>query len=218
MFTNRHQAGDALAARVIDLDLSSPLVLALPRGGVPVALPVARALDAPLDLLMVRKLGLPGHAELAAGAVVDGARTDVVFNTDVLRRAGLTEADFDKMIADKLSQIEARRAMYLSGHAPLDAAGQDVIVVDDGIATGATVKAALKALRRRDPRQIILAVPVAPQDGIDELQSQVDGVVCIETPHPFYAVGAHYRSFEQVSDEDVVQMLQDYWNEQERST
>ena len=218
MFTDRHQAGDALAARVKDLGLLSPMVLALPRGGVPVALPVARALAAPLDLLMVRKLGLPGHAELAAGAVVDGARKDVVFNADVLRRSGLTEADFDKMIAEKLSQIEVRRAMYLSGRASLDVAGQDVVVVDDGIATGATVKAALKALRRRRPRQIFLAVPVAPQGGIDELQSQVDGVVCLETPQPFYAVGAHYRSFGQVSDDDVAQMLQEYWNRQERST
>lgn len=215
MFTDRTDAGVRLAEALVALGLTDPVVLALPRGGVPVALPVARALGAPLDLLMVRKLGMPGNPELAAGAVVNGAGHDVVFNRQLLRSMGLREEDFAAAISQKLSEIEARRKLYLEGRAPVSLKGHSVIVVDDGIATGATVKAALKALQRRDTGLIILAIPVAPRDTLDELASLADKVVCLEVPSSFYAVGAHYRVFDQVENAAVQKMLRSIWSEQE---
>lgn len=208
MFQDRADAGAQLAEALARAPLPlRPVVFALPRGGVPVALPVAGRLGAPLDLLMVRKLGLPGQPEVAAGAVVDGAAHDVVFNERIMRAMSLTEADFVDDIRHRLAEIKARRAKYLKGRAPIDVAGRCAIVVDDGIATGATVRAALRALRRRAPSEIILAVPVAPADAIDELKPLVDRLVCLETPAPFWAVGAAYRVFDQVSDDTVAQIL-----------
>ncbi len=203
MFRNREDAGRQLAERLAVARPDRPVVLALPRGGVPVALPVARTLEAPLDLLMVRKLGMPGHGELAAGAVVDGAEPQTVFNTRLLRSAGLSADDFKDQVAQKLREIDDRRARYLGGRAPVAVAGRTAIVVDDGIATGATMRAALKALARRSPAHIVLAVPVAPADTLAELAPLVDEAICLETPDPFYAVGAHYHDFEQVGDEQV---------------
>lgn len=208
IFRDRTHAGEVLADRLAGLPHKDTVVYALPRGGVPVALPVAARLDAPLDLLLVRKIGLPGQPEVAAGAVVDGAAHDVVFNQRILRAYGLSEADFDATVAEKLAEIEARRTRYLAGRPPSPATGRRAIVVDDGIATGATVKAALKALRRRAPEEIILAVPVAPADTLDELSRLVDQVVCLETPGYFRAVGAQYEQFGQVSDDEVTKMLQ----------
>jgi putative phosphoribosyl transferase len=216
MFRDRNEAGAALAEKLVALAPENPLVLALPRGGVPVAIPIARALGAPLDLLMVRKLGMPGNPELAAGAVVDGAGHDVVFNIQLLRSMGLREEDFAAAISQKLSEIEDRRRLYLEGRTPMPVAGKSVIVVDDGIATGATVKAALKALRSRGTELIILAVPVAPQDTLDDLAGLADKIVCLEIPPLFYAVGAHYRVFDQVEDAAVQKMLRSIWSEQEK--
>jgi putative phosphoribosyl transferase len=216
MFRDRNEAGAALAEKLVALAPENPLVLALPRGGVPVASPIARALGAPLDLLMVRKLGMPGNPELAAGAVVDGAGHDVVFNIQLLRSMGLREEDFAAAISQKLSEIEDRRRLYLEGRTPMPVAGKSVIVVDDGIATGATVKAALKALRSRGTELIILAVPVAPQDTLDDLAGLADKIVCLEIPPLFYAVGAHYRVFDQVEDAAVQKMLRSIWSEQEK--
>ncbi len=204
MFNDRDDAGRQLAEAVAAAAPRAPVVLALPRGGVPVARPVARRLGAPLDLLLVRKLGVPGQPELAAGAVVDGAAHEVVFNADVLRMTGLAEGDFDHAIRDKLKEIEARRQSYLQGRAPVDVEGRTAIVVDDGIATGATVRAALKALRRRAPQAIWLAVPVAPREAIAEMEPLVDRLICLEVPPMFYAVGAHYARFDQVDDAEVV--------------
>ena len=167
-------------------------------------LPVAEHLRAPLDLLMVRKLGVPGHEEFAAGAIVDGTDPHVFFNVDVLRSAGLKRGHFDAAIARKLSEIEARRARYMEGLAPVDCKGRTAIVVDDGIATGATVKAALMGLHARDPARIVLAVPVAPDDSLADLRPLVDEILCLSVPHPFNAVGAHYHRFDQVSDDEVV--------------
>ncbi len=203
MFKDRDEAGAALAEAVAAEAPDAPVVLALPRGGVPVAQPVARRLNAPLDLLMVRKLGVPGQPELAAGAVVDGAAHQVVFNRDVLRMLGQSEADFDDAIREKLDEIETRRKTYLQGRAPVDVEGRTAIVVDDGIATGATVRAALTALRQRSPRAIWLAVPVAPRAAIAEIRPLVDRLICLEVPHLFQAVGAHYARFDQVSDAEV---------------
>lgn len=206
-FTDRTEAGERLADKLQALTLTDPVVLALPRGGVPVALPVAARLKAPLDLILVRKLGCPGNPELAAGAVVDGAAHSVVFNPDVLAGLGLTPDDFTAAITEKLAQIEARRALWLTGRDPVPIAGRSVIVVDDGIATGATVRVALKALKDKGAREILLAVPVAPADSIDALRALSDGVICLATPAPFIAVGAHYARFEQVSDDAVTAML-----------
>ena len=195
MFQDRTEAGEKLAQELATLELTDPVVLALPRGGVPVALPVAK------------RLGAPGNAELAAGAVVDGPAHAVVFNADVLRMVGRSEADFDAAIATKLAEIEARRTKWLKGRAPVAVAGRSVIVVDDGIATGATVRAGLKGLSGRGAKEVILAVPVAPAETLDELAALTDRIVCLETPAAFYAVGAHYAKFEQVADETVTALM-----------
>lgn len=205
MFHDRTEAGERLADALEGRNLPDPVVLALPRGGVPVALPVARRLGAPLDLLLVRKIGMPGHRELAAGAVVEGGAP--VFNREVLRASGLTEADFDADIAEKRAEIAQRRRAWLAGRDPVDLTGRTAIVVDDGIATGATVRAALQGLTTRRPGRIVLAVPVAPADSLVSLAPLCDDIVCLETPYPFYAVGGHYLVFDQVADEAVAEML-----------
>ncbi|ALG91278.1 MULTISPECIES: phosphoribosyltransferase [Actibacterium] len=212
MFQDRAEAGEMLADALEKAAPAAPVVLALPRGGLPVAVPVARRLSAPLDLLLVRKIGMPGQPELAAGAVVDGPAHEVVFNDGLLRSMGLTETDFADSIAAKLEEIENRRKMYLGGRTPVTVEGRTAIVVDDGIATGATVRAALKALRKRGPAAIWLAVPVAPGDSLAEMAALVDKVICLEVPRPFYAVGAHYRVFDQVSDAAVVEALRSVWD------
>ena len=207
MFRDRTEAGEALAAALAAMPLTDPVVLALPRGGLPVAAPVAERLKAPLDLLLVRKIGVPGHEELAAGAVVDGPAQETVFNPGVLAMLGLREEDFAATVAAKLAEIETRRAQYMGDVPPVPLEGRSAIVVDDGIATGATVKAALLGLRRRNPREIVLAVPVAPADSLAELGPLVTRAVCLETPEPFFAVGAHYRHFPQVEDDEVAAIL-----------
>lgn len=206
-FADREEAGRRLADAMAELDFADPVVLALPRGGVPVAVPVAERLGAPLDLLMVRKIGTPGNPELASGAVVDGPAHQVVFNREILRHLNLAEADFEDAIAEQLKVIEERRKRYLAGRAPLPVKGRDAIVVDDGIATGATVKAALKGLRAQEPASITLAVPVGPPDTVAELRGMVDRVVCLETPAFFGAVGAFYDRFEQVTDDEVARTM-----------
>lgn len=205
MFEDRNSAGQILARQVIDLPLHDPVVLALPRGGVPVALPVAKALRAPLDLILVRKIGMPGNPELAAGAVVEGAAP--VFNAALLQSAGLGIGDFDDALARKRGEIAERRKMYLGERKAIDLAGRTAVVVDDGIATGATVRAALLGLQLRGPRRIILTVPTAPPDVVDELSGLVDTVICLFSPQPFWSVGAHYRDFCQVADDAVAAML-----------
>ena len=205
MFRDRTEAGEKLADRLAGMSLPDPVVLALPRGGVPVALPVAERLAAPLDLLLVRKIGMPGHSELAAGAVVEGGTP--VFNAELLGYHRLTPADFDADVAAKRAEIAARRAAWLTDRAPVDLAGKTAIVVDDGVATGATVKAALQGLATRGAARVVLAVPVAPADSLAALAPLCDDLVCLETPHPFFAVGGHYRVFDQVADEAVARML-----------
>jgi len=206
-FQNRVTAGEMLADQVAALGLDDPVVLALPRGGVPVAVPVARRLAAPLDLIMVRKIGVPGHQELAMGAVVDGAEPAVVWNTEVVNLIGPSKADRDAAVARQLDEIAARRSRYLQGRAPVAVKGRDAVVVDDGIATGATVRAALKALRRREPASITLAVPVAPGDTCHELAALVDHLICLQSPDPFFAVGAHYVDFRETVDDEVIRAL-----------
>ena len=212
LFQDRSEAGRALAAelkRIIGQDEtpSDPVVLALPRGGLPVGLEVARALEAPLDLLLVRKIGVPFQPELAAGAIVDGDDPQAVFNEDVLAMCGMREADFEPIMGRELAEIERRRALYLKDRKRAPVKDRTVIVVDDGIATGATVRAALKAVRRRGPKALILAVPVAPWETVETLKGEVDRLVCLDMPEPFLALGAHYQDFEQVRDDEVMRIL-----------
>lgn len=206
-YADRSAAGQALAAELAVLDLEDPVVLALPRGGVPVALPVARVLDAPLDLILVRKIGCPGQPELAAGAIVDGPPEHVHLNIPILRAFGLRRKDLAQTIETRRAELADRRRRWLGGRGPVAVAGRSAILVDDGIATGATVQAALMALRDRGPARIVLAVPVAAQDTLENLAPLVDQVVCPLVPRDFQAVGLHYRRFDQVSDDTVTRIM-----------
>ncbi|PRX37704.1 Predicted phosphoribosyltransferase [Meinhardsimonia xiamenensis] len=207
-FADREEAGQLLAERLAaEGPWNDPVVLALPRGGVPVARPVADRLGAPLDLLLVRKIGAPGNPELAVGAVVDGTDREAVWNDDLLRLMGLSREDMAPAVARALAEIEERRRLYLGDRAPVPVEGRDVIVIDDGIATGATMRAALRAVRRRNPASVTLAVPVAPADTLHELRPLVDRLVCLAVPEPFHAVGLHYEDFRQTTDEEVRALL-----------
>ena len=206
MFEDRRDAGRQLARALRRLALQDPVVLALPRGGVPVAVEVAQALDAPLDLLLVRKIGAPFQPELALAAVAEDG--SVSTNDDLVDpddRA--TRAYIDREAARQLGEIARRRQLYLGGRPPLPLAERTAIVVDDGIATGATVRAALGLLRQQRPARIVLAVPVAPRRVVEELRAVADEVVCLDTPAAFEAVGRHYRRFGQVRDDEVAAML-----------
>jgi len=207
LFHDRRDAGIHLAKALAHLASSRPLVLALPRGGVPVAFEVARALHADLDLLFVRKLGAPGYEELGIGAVVDGADPQLVLNEDVVRQLGPTPEYIRAEMRRQLAEIDRRRRAYLGDRDPLPVAGRTVIVVDDGIATGGTIKAALKGMNKAHPARLILAVPVAPAEVIASLRDECDDVICLYEPYPFYAVGAHYVVFDQTSDAEVVRLL-----------
>lgn len=207
-FESRTQAGKRLAERLEAEHFENPVVLALPRGGVPVALEVARRLNAPLDVLLVRKIGLPGQPELALGAVVDGEDRSIVVNDDVLRATGFDSSDVARLAEPQIKEIERRRKLYFNNRVPASVSGATAIIVDDGVATGATVRAAIDALRKRKPRSIVLAFPVGPEEAILELQQAADKVICLETPPGFFSIGAHYADFRQVSDEDVIAMLE----------
>lgn len=206
-FDDRSDAGRRLAKALAEYRGRGAVVLALPRGGVPVAAEVAAALDAPLDLILVRKIGVPSQPELAMGAVVDGAAPIVVRNEEVIELSGVTADEFDATCASELAEIERRRKLYIGDRARAEIAGQVVIVVDDGIATGATTKAALQAIRKRKPKELVLAVPVAPPDAVEKLRPEVDALICLETPEPFGAIGYFYRDFRQVSDREVMAIL-----------
>jgi predicted phosphoribosyltransferase len=200
-----------LAAALAGYRQRAPIVLALPRGGVPVAAEVAKALKAPLDLVLVRKIGVPGQPELAMGAVADGAAPVTVRNTDIIRYAGVSEAEFDAVRDAELHEIERRRNHYLGGRARINVSGRTVIVIDDGIATGATTRTALRALRAQGAKELVLAVPVAARDTLEELREELreeaDTIVCLERPAFFQAVGAFYRDFRQVADAEVIEIL-----------
>jgi predicted phosphoribosyltransferase len=206
-FENRAQAGRQLAQALAHYQDQQPVVLALPRGGVPVAAQVAEALKAPLDLILVRKIGVPMQPELAMGAVVDGAKPLVVRNEDVIELAGISETEFKKVCDEELAEIERRRARYLGGRARAEVEGKTAIVIDDGVATGATTRAALRATRLRKPQKLVLAVPVAPTESLSELREEADDVVCLEDHEMFGAIGYYYADFRQTSDQEVIDTL-----------
>jgi predicted phosphoribosyltransferase len=206
-FRNRADAGQKLAQALRSFKDQHPAVLALPRGGVPVAAEVASALGAPLDLILVRKIGVPMQPELAMGAVVDGAAPVIVRNEDVIELAGVEEAEFRAVCDSELAEIERRRKRYLGTRERVEVAGRVVIVIDDGVATGATTRAALRATRLRNPSRLVLAVPVAPTDTVAAMRQEADDVVCLEEHEFFGAIGLYYADFRQISDEEVIETL-----------
>lgn len=207
MFADRSEAGRLLARRLAGYAGRDAVVLALPRGGVPVAVEIATALAAPLDLLLVRKIGLAWHPELAVGAVIDGPEPIIVTNDDIMRLTN-TSDDYVRQEAQvQLKEIARRRRLYLGGRQPIDVSGRTAIVVDDGIATGATMRAGLRGLARRKPARIVVAAPVAAAQLVEELRAEADEVVCLRAPEALGAIGLYYRDFRQLTDEEVVELL-----------
>jgi len=206
-FIDRLDAGRQLAQRVATLKLDQPIVYALPRGGVPVAAEIAAALNAPLDLVLVRKIGAPMQPELAVGAVVDGDEPELVINHDIARQTGADDEYIQSTCARELAEIDRRRARYLGNRPRPNPQGKTVIVVDDGIATGATAIAALHALRKRGAARRIVAVPVAPADTIDRLRKEAEDVICLMQPLDFWGISGFYHDFHQLEDAEVTRAL-----------
>jgi len=209
-FIDRTDAGRRLAKALASYKSRKTVVLALPRGGVPVAAEIAEALGAPLDLILVRKIGAPSQPELALGAVVDGASPVTVRNEEVISLTGVSEHEFAAARDRELAEIERRRKTYLGDRPHPQLASRTVIVVDDGIATGATARAALQAMRLHKPSKLVLAVPVAPTETLRKLRSEVDDLVCLEDYEDFGAIGLFYSNFRQVSDAEVIALLERY--------
>lgn len=206
-FENREEAGERLAAALGRLRDADVVVFALPRGGVPVAAPIARALHAPLDLALVRKIGAPHQPELAMGAVADSGTPVVVRNEDVIALLDVGDERFERICARECAEIVRRRELYLGSRRRADAKGRIAIVVDDGVATGATTRAALQAVRALEPARLILAVPVAPAEVLEALRGEADEIVCLEVHDLFRGVGGYYADFHQVADEEVIALL-----------
>jgi putative phosphoribosyl transferase len=208
-YSDRRSAGVELARRLSDYaDRQDVVVLGLPRGGVPVAYEIARALRAPLDVFLVRKLGLPGHAELAMGAIASGGVR--VLNDEVLNWYAVPPAVIDRAAAEEQAELERRELAYRHGRPPLDLQNRTVILVDDGLATGSTMKAAVRAVRAHGPARIIVAVPVGARETCRALADIADEVVCTQTPEPFSAVGLWYRDFSQTTDAEVRALLEQH--------
>ena len=207
IFTDRKEAGQRLANKLaVYANAGDVLVLALPRGGVPVAYEVARRLKAPLDIFMVRKLGAPDQKELAIGAIATGGI--MVLNSDIVQSLRLTQKDIDLVIAEEQQELERREKAYRDGRPTPEIAGKTVILVDDGLATGATMRAAVLALHEYKPARLVIAVPVAAETTFKLFENKVDAIVCAVTPTPFYSIGMWYDDFSQITDEEVRELLQ----------
>ena len=206
LFQDRSEAGRILA-RQLEKYKNRPdvLVLALPRGGVPVAYEVAKELNAPLGIFLVRKLGVPGHEEVALGAIATGGIR--ILNEDFIRRLGIPRRVVDAVTAREQQELARRERLYRGDQPAPDIKGRTVIIVDDGLATGSTMKAALAALRKQEPVKLVVAVPTAPPETCDSLRADADEVICAVTPDPFLAVGAWYRGFDQTTDDEVRDLL-----------
>jgi putative phosphoribosyl transferase len=207
VFTDRSDAGRQLAERLLARNETDPVVLALPRGGVPVGFEIARALTAPLDLVLVRKIGAPCDEELAIGAVADGTEPELVTDAELIADLDVPAAYLDAAKSAALREIERRRRLYLGDQAPVSVTDRTAIVVDDGIATGATMLAALRMTRRRKPARILLAVPVVAQPVLRRLRREVDAAVSLHTPADLASVGHFYHRFPQLRDEEVIALL-----------
>jgi predicted phosphoribosyltransferase len=206
LFEDRKDAGRKLAAKLASFaGRDDVTVLALPRGGIPVGFEVARALGAPLDVFVVRKLGVPGHEELAMGAIASGGAVSV--NQEVVTALGITDEQLGELAEAEAAELAWREQLYREGRHPAQLRGRTVLVVDDGLATGSTMFAAILALRELDPARIVVAVPVAPADTCREIRQQADELICLDTPEPFFSVGQFYRDFSQTSDEEVRSLL-----------
>jgi putative phosphoribosyl transferase len=206
-FYDRSEAGRRLAAELAKYKDEDVVLFALPRGGAPVAAAIAVALHAPLDLILVRKIGVPFQPELAMGAVADAGTPLIVRNESVIAEAGVTKAEFDAVCRRELAEIERRRLLYLGGRTRPEVRGRIAIVVDDGVATGATTRAALRAVRARNPKKLVLAVPVAPVDALQSLRQEADETLCLEAHRNFIAIGCFYIDFRQIDDQEVVAIL-----------
>jgi predicted phosphoribosyltransferase len=205
MFNDRAEAGRTLAKSLSDYKGKKVVVFAIPRGGVVLAYEVAKALDAPLDLIIPRKIGAPNEPEFAIGAVTEDGTT--ILNQDAIQYLGVSDVYIQQEVKRQIAEIKRRMKRYL-GYGPRPSVeGKTVILVDDGIATGATIRAAIASIRKKKPDSIVLAIPVGPPDTVEELRKEVDLVVCLMTPEPFFAIGQFYRRFEQLDDEEVVQIL-----------
>lgn len=206
-FADRQDAGWRLAERLLPLAAEDPVIVALPRGGVPVAREIALALDAPLDILAVRKLGAPHNPEYGIGAVAeDGTRA---IDSEAISVLGIENRILESIVARETAELRRRVGLYRDGRAPIELADRTVIVVDDGVATGVTDAAALLALRRRNPRRLVLAVPVCAPESAQRLREYADEIVCLQAPPFFRGVGERYRDFSQVSDEEVMAVLEE---------
>lgn len=213
LFEDRTDAGRQLAEKLSEYtNRDDVIVLALPRGGVPVAFEVAQALHAPLDLFLVRKLGVPGHEELAFGALASGGQR--VINREVVRSEQLTEPEIEAVTQNEQRELERRERLYRDDRPPPQLEDRTVILVDDGLATGASMLAAVLALREHQPAKIVVAVPTASPDTCEEFQDHVDEIICAVTPEPFYAVGLWYQDFSQTTDDEVRKLLTRAWQEQ----
>jgi len=207
LFRDRREAGRLLASRLAAYrNRPEVLVLALPRGGVPVAFEVARVLNAPLDIFLVRKLGVPGHEELAMGAIASGGVR--VLNEDLVRALNIQPAVIETIAAKELQELERRERRYRGKRPPPEVRGRTVILIDDGLATGSTMRAAVAALRQQGPAKIVVAVPVGAPETCAEFEEEADETVCARTPVPFYAVGLWYGDFSQTTDEEVHDLLE----------
>lgn len=216
IFRDRREAGQRLAAQLMDYaDRPDVLVLALPRGGVPVAYEVARALHAPLDIFLVRKLGVPGHEELAMGAIATGGVR--VLNEDIVQYLQIPGEVIDAVAVDEQRELERRERAYRDDRPAPDVRGKTVILVDDGLATGSTMRAAAAALRKQQPARIVVAVPVSAVQTCDEYRMGVDEIVCAVTPEPFHGVGLWYEDFSQITDEEVRTLLAQSTSERQRA-